>query len=301
MARHGVALALLAVFLSASGASAACTSGSFTADLFSAGGGACDANPFAKCLSSFTVTAGSAAAGCGITLTPLAASGVTIPALWTASSSGSYAKYVSCPTSALTTTVGDAASLADILAAAKDVLNSALWATAVTEVAADPTVATGVLSYTAATCALQYRITSSTGITGAEAAACDGVTGCETASDCAAGKYAVAVSGLVKTCALCPPGEPLRRGGAALPACAALLCLPCSALCPACQTKLSCSLLHPRAAHSPSPLNNRQIFRRRRGCLHPLRHRHGRHRRGLHRLRLRRLRRRQLLLRRGQL
>ena len=63
--------------------------GTFTADLFSAGGGACDANPFAKGLSSFTVTAGSAGAGCGITLTPLAASGVTIPALWTASGSGS--------------------------------------------------------------------------------------------------------------------------------------------------------------------------------------------------------------------
>ena len=124
--------------------------------------------------------------------------------------------------------MADAASLADILAAAKDVLNSALWTTAVTEVAADPTVVTGVFAYTAAACALQYRITASTGITGAEAAACDGVTGCETADPCAAGKYAVAVSGLVQTCALCPPGELLRRGE---PACAA--CLPAL---PACLT-----------------------------------------------------------------
>ena len=197
--------------------------GSFTADLFSTGGGACNSSPWAKCLSSFSLTAGVRGGNCGITLTPLAASGVTISELWTPAGSGSYAKYVTCPTSALTATVGSSASISEILTAARGVLNSALWSTAVNELAADPAVAGGVFSFTAAACTLQYRITSSTGIAGAETAACAGVAGCQTNAPCAAGQYAVAVSGLSKTCALCPPGE----GGAAVRGCCeGLLRLP---------------------------------------------------------------------------
>jgi len=124
--------------------------------------------------------------------------------LWTAAGSSSYVDLAVCPATARSATVGDAASLSALLTVARGILNSALWTAAVSEVAADPTVDTGVLSYTASTCDLQYRITSSSGITGAEAASCSGVSGCETASACAAGKYAVAVAGLVKTCALCP-------------------------------------------------------------------------------------------------
>ena len=179
--------------------------GSFTVNLFSTGSAACNKNPFAKCLSSFAITAGSARAGCGITLTPLAASGVTIPASWTAN--GSYVKYKGCPSAALSTSVAEAASLSSILDAVKGILNSALWRTAVTEVAAVPVISAGVLTYTASACPLKYRITSSIGIVGAETGACASVSGCESSANCTAGTFAVAVAGLVKTCALCPPGE----------------------------------------------------------------------------------------------
>ena len=204
---------------------AACLpAGSFTANLFSTGGGVCNSNPFAKCFSSFTLATDVSGAGCGITLTPLAVSGVTVPALWTAASSGSAAVYVSCPTSALTGTgVADAAGTLEVLTAAKDVLNAAIWSTPVTELTSADLVQQGVFSFISSTCTLQYRITS--GGFGSRPAskpnACDGIAGCETTASCVAGQYAVTVTALNSTCALCPPGEKLLRGKLFSP-------LPCS-------------------------------------------------------------------------
>jgi len=74
--------------------------GSLTLDLLSTGGGSCDSTPLALCLSSFSI--GVDATTCSVTVTPLQASGVYVPGIWSSNSAGTYKRPVACPTSART-------------------------------------------------------------------------------------------------------------------------------------------------------------------------------------------------------
>lgn len=70
---------------------------SLTLDLLSTGGGSCDSNPLALCLSSFKIDI--AATSCAVTVTPLLASNTYVAGIWSSSSStGTYTRLMACPT-----------------------------------------------------------------------------------------------------------------------------------------------------------------------------------------------------------
>ena len=129
--------------------------GDFTVDLFSTGGGACASSPYAKCLSSFRVAAAGSSA-CRVTLTSLAPT-CSFPRVSTPAGASYVAGNLLCPSDTLAAGVGDGAGLAEVLAAARALLDSYLWSEAVGDVPeTSPPVDAGTFSYTASACTLQY-------------------------------------------------------------------------------------------------------------------------------------------------
>ena len=69
--------------------------GSLTLELLSTGGGTCNSNPYAVCLSNFKINI---ASSCNVTIEPLMADNSYVPGIWSSNSGGTYTRLVSCPT-----------------------------------------------------------------------------------------------------------------------------------------------------------------------------------------------------------
>lgn len=69
--------------------------GSLTLELLSTGGGTCNSNPYAVCLSNFKINI---ASSCNVTIEPLMATNSYVPGIWSSNSAGTYKRLVACPT-----------------------------------------------------------------------------------------------------------------------------------------------------------------------------------------------------------
>jgi hypothetical protein len=255
-------LALLALAFAPRCALAACTAGSLTLELLSTGGGSCDSTPLALCLSSFSI--GVDASTCSVTVTPLQASSVYVPGIWSSNSGSTYKRPVACPTTARTavTPAGSpnpsASQMQDAirLAIEQHIYGSSL-SQSLTGVLAW---SSGLATFTpaaASSCSLKYAVTqvlpasnsyTSQIAAGAYQAVCetdgplaDGVD-CQTdmGDICAAGRRPVSLNGGSdgKACVLCRAGT-YSPYGSGCTACAAGKYAPgvnstsCSAACAA--------------------------------------------------------------------
>ena len=106
---------------------AAHAAGNLTLDLLSTGGGACDSTPLALCLSSFRIDVD---ASCNVGITPLLASNVYVPGIWSSNSAGTYTRLVACPTwarEAVSPAGGSSATPAQMTAAIKSAIEQHVY------------------------------------------------------------------------------------------------------------------------------------------------------------------------------
>ncbi|KAL4859859.1 Nucleolar GTP-binding protein 1 [Chlorella vulgaris] len=163
-----------------------------------------NSDPIAKCLSSMTIVVAGAGASdkCQVTITPNAAEGNFVNAIW-GSNADLYTVLQACPT---TSRAVHTSSGTDSNAAIAEAINKAIYGSAVT--AASVTSAT----YTSGQLALArgasgptwtYAVTAASGSDFATTST-DTVS---IASSCSAGAYGVAIDDTTKICALCPAGS----------------------------------------------------------------------------------------------